>query len=790
MNTGNRNVSPMKTGRCIHQSLCISFVLAALCAAAGEPIRWFNGDWDETGAPKGVLLSDNGGGKSSWWGDRVWTGVEYTYETPPTSPADLLGNSGDVFGRRLLDGRAIGGGSVPVGWRKGPLVVVFDFKRPCVFNEVDLVFGSGQWRKERDHKASLSFSDDGTSWRDEVSFAASNIIDRLRLDPAGRGRYMRLELAETGVLPFALDEVLVWGDGEVSEKYPEDAKPVEAEWNFPQSIRGNAKTCYSEAEFDEFAAGASNGVEIVALGTRPDKISSPVLGRTPESISLKMARNETESRFFAVVNATRETNNVAIAVEGLGGGVSAEMLVGGTILTSRKKRKLPEKEVNPDLQILGDLPEEMFDTRYDTLPFFSVDSRPSGILSRYVANREQVRGFPSAVPLRPGEAVVMMLRLKTDGAKPGKRNGVLTVKAVKDGVESSKLKVESSGATSLPLNIEVVDLMLPDPPAWVYTWGPFTSQFPFESKTRFERDVSAVADLGVTQWQVPTKGSKHELAMKMCPHGWFMAHISGWSLFNAIYCCSIKELTDEHRKHLDEHTAHELEKAKAMGIPPERVVFDVPDEIGPGQALIVGEVAKYVKSKHPEVSIFCNPVWGPKGFREVETMKKYLLPWYNEAVDISVPYRSHLEDKGKREDIFTQPRRVNAQYAQPTARAERSIAWSSFRYGLDGYAWWTYYSPTGNPWDIRTWEGRNYGALNVLPLADGVAVCPIYEVMREARDDWRLLTALREAGKTELLDSLLKEFADSFDRRNMNGGRPYRCDFLELRDKALGAFEQ
>ena len=52
---------------------------------------------------------------------------------------------------------------------------------------------------------------------------------------------MRLELAETGVLPFALDEVLVWGEGEVSEKYPEDAKPAVAEWEFPQSIRGNVE---------------------------------------------------------------------------------------------------------------------------------------------------------------------------------------------------------------------------------------------------------------------------------------------------------------------------------------------------------------------------------------------------------------------------------------------------------------------------------------------------------------------------------------------------------------------
>ena len=736
-------------------------------ANAPEPIRWFDGTWDDTGAPKGALLTDNTG----WWGERVWTGVTYEYEEghKPGNPRDIVGDNAKVFGRRLLDGRVKGSWHVPVGWNTGSLVTVFDFKRPCVFNEVDLFMGFGQ---VRDHEAKLRFSADGTNWCDAVTFSASNKFDRIRLDPAAKGRFMRLELSETGAIPYTLDEVLVWGEGEVSEKYPEDAKPAVAEWKFPQSIGGNAKTRYSEAKFNEYVAGSSNGVEIVALGPRPDNISWPILGRSPESLSLKMARNETEARFFAVVNATRETNNVTIAVEGLGGGVSAELLVGGTILTSQRKRKLSEQE-KFDLKIKGEVPEEMFDTRYDALPFFSAESKPSeGILSRYVANREQVRGFPSAVPLRPGEAVVVMLRLKTDAAEPGKREGVLT-----------------AGAASLPLAVEVVDLMLPDPPVWIYAWGPFTSQFPFESETRFEQDAKAAADLGVTQWAIPSKGSKYELVMKMRPHCWFMSRISDGRLFDDIYCCHVKELTDAHRKHLDESAERALARAEKMGIKPERVVFDMPDEIGIGNSKVAGELALYVKSKHPEVSIFCNPsFWGNRGFADAATMTNCLVPWYNEAIDISVPYRSHLEDKVKREEIFTKPRRVNAQYAHPARRAGRSIAWSSFRYGIDGYAWWAYYSPTGNPWDIRTWKMFGYEALNALPLENGVAVCPAYEEMREAWEDWRLLTALKEAGKTELLDSLLKEFGDSFDRPGMETDRPYKCNFLKLRDKALDAF--
>ena len=38
------------------------------------------------------------------------------------------------------------------------------------------------------------------------------------------------------------------------------------------------------------------------------------------------------------------------------------------------------------------------------------------------------------------------------------------------------------------------------------------------------------------------------------------------------------------------------------------------------------------------------------------------------------------------------------------------------------------------------------------------------------------------------MTSLFKEFEDSFDHPNMETARPYECDFLKLRDKALGAF--
>ena len=747
--------------------LAVVTTLAILCATAAEPIRWFNGQWDDTGAPQGKLLTDNVG----WWGERVWTGVTYDYESKPTDPPDIMGDNREVFGRRLLDGDAPGGWHRPVGMTGGkPIVAIFDFKRPCSFGEVDLVAS-----RSPNASAALSVSADGTNWMVFAEAPCSNALTRIRPEAPGKGRYLRVSFKTKAGPTTWLDEVLAWGDGEVSKEYPEDVRPATCSWKFPQSIRGNTKTRYDAAKFDAFAAASTAGVEIVALDAFPDRIASPVLGRTPESFALRMARNETEARYFAIVNATRGTNEVAVAVEGLGDGVSAELLVGGIIRTSENKRKLSEQEIF-DLKIKGEVPEEMFEDRYGVLPFFGAESKPSeSILARHVVNREQVRGFPSAIPLRPGEAVVVMLRLKTDGAKPGTRRGVLV-----------------AGKARLPLAVDVVDLTLPDPPVWVYAWGPFTPQFPFESKTRFERDAQAVVDLGVTQWRMPAKGTKLEYAMKKRPNSWFMSLISDGQLFHDVYGHRVKELTDAHRKHLDESVARALAKAGAMGIPPERVVFDLPDEVGPGNAKVAGEMAQHVKTNHPSVSVFCNPsFWMRTGFADATMMTNRLCSWYNDYVDVSVPYRSHLEDKVKRGELFTKPRRVNAQYAHPAARAGRSIAWSSFRYGMNGYAWWCYYWPTGGtPWDIRTWRIYGYETKMALPLENGVAVAPEYEDMREAWEDWRLLTALREAGKTELLDALLKEFAESFDRPGMETERPYKCDFRKLRDKALQAFKK
>ena len=61
--------------------------------------------------------------------------------------------------------------------------------------------------------------------------------------------------------------------------------------------------------------------------------------------------------------------------------------------------------------------------------------------------------------------------------------------------------------------------------------------------------------------------------------------------------------------------------------------------------------------------------------------------------------------------------------------------------------------------------------------------------MREAWEDYRLLTALRETGKTDLLAELVASCAGATDYADIEN-IPNRSNFQALRDKALEAFKK
>lgn len=504
----------------------------------------------------------------------------------------------------------------------------------------------------------------------------------------------------------------------------------------------------------------------------PDSSSSPLA-----QYSFLMARNEVESRYFAVINESEVPCHVALEAPVFGEGVSAELLIAGLVRSDPPSRKLTEKELF-DMLLTEQRAESVAGKgKRSFLPFFTEGNRPDTVfLRRYIANPDQVEGFPRAVPLAPGEGMLLMLRVRTLDAKPG--------------VKKSSFLVHGK---AIPFALTIADVRLSVKRPWVYAWSPFTRQYPFESSCRIIADAEAMMELGVTHYMTwPAKGTRGHYIMRRMTESTFGTLMTNERVFHEVYNGK-NDLTAEDyaviSNALDSHAA----RLREIGLSPDRFIVELPDEPGERNALGVGRMAEWSKKCHPEINIFCDPsFWTKRGcFADAETVVSCLNWFYNDCVDVSIPYRSNMEDPVKRAELFCRKRKINAQYAHPARRAGRSIAWSSFRYGLDGFGYWAYFTPRGNPWDIRTWGLYDFEqAQMVFPLENGVAITAMYETMREAVEDFRLLTAVREAGKDEVLSSVLAEFASFFDPVRAESSRPYRCDFNALRDRLLKLFVQ
>ena len=120
---------------------------------------------------------------------------------------------------------------------------------------------------------------------------------------------------------------------------------------------------------------------------------------------------------------------------------------------------------------------------------------------------------------------------------------------------------------------------------------------------------------------------------------------------------------------------------------------------------------------------------------------------------------------------------VQAHYLHPARRAGRGMSWKSFRHGFNGWGYYCYYAPQGNAWDIKTWTSLGYSYQMVFPGPKGAIITPIYETMREGWEDYRLLCALRAAGKQQLLDELLTASGQN------------QVNWQDLRNRALAAFK-
>ncbi|NLX55682.1 MAG: DUF4091 domain-containing protein [Planctomycetaceae bacterium] len=737
-------------------------VMSQHAATSGrrEAIIWSTGQRDAEGPPVGKLLSDNVG----YWGEVVLTGVTYTYESGPDNPPDRFQGDASLFGRRLLDGRVGGNWWVPVGQGPGqPLKAVFDFKRPCCFTEVDAIC-------TRTPNISLKIdvrqteNDPWVTVLDRpLDQAPGTPVNRARLAGNPAGRFMRVSVgsAET----TWLDEILVWGTAEVSQRYPENIAPTYRRDLAPGtlcSVPGMAATVFPQDRFSQWQSSLGQHATAPAVWAEAEQ-ASPAEPILPDAeainphVHLFLARNETESRFLTLTNVSA-TDPLALTIDDIrlcaagseepDARVQARLLVGGALPAAAPQHPLTDEQ-RLRLMIDGDMPTDLpGEGDVAVLPFFDRGQLLGrSLMERYLANGLEIRDYPRVV-LPPGGSAVFMLRATTSGLPPGRYTG--SICAVTD----------SGVRVATPLEVDVVDVTLPDLDLWIHSWGNSTSQFPFETQSRFAHDVRANRELGVTVFSGwPEPGSKASLFGSA---GRTYYHVMGIpdSYVHRGYGGQLDpgQLTAEDESRLAAHLQELVARAQQLGLQYDDWWVELWDEPQENNVAIFAALARILRRTDSHVRIFMNPLFWRPGHAPDEVIVQHLAPWYNELIDVSVPITTLVGDNLATRELWAKPRFVRAFYIHPAARGGRAMAWKAFDLGFNGWGYYCYFSPRGNPWDIRTWTELGYSYQMVFPGPAGPIIMPIYEEMRDGWEDYRLLAVLREHGRDEALQDLIRRY--------------------------------
>ena len=737
---------------------------------AGEPIWWGVGDAkhqcslrDDGGAPKGKLLSDN----LHWYGPAVFTGCTYEYDcelyfkdeirpvlnrflrdkdAPPPDP---------VFGRLLLNSRVGGKESCVAGVMGKPIKAVFDFKRPCSFTEVDFMC---DMERSKPYKGEVSFSDDKAAWSTPVSFEGTQSVCRVRFDVPAKGKYMRFSFGvRSGKRERQyLDEVVVWGDGEVSEKYPEDVAACDAPFSAPQSLRGIPETAMDERTFRDWQKRVGGDVVVVPTRLYDPQRYSPITNTPPERFRISMTKSEREMRYFAVANASDARRMVRIEKPSFGPDVDVEIWLGAVIHAQHPTRSLTEAQKRDLLILALEPPSDIGPLNRMALePFVRGDMKPQpNFIRRFCGNAEQLLGFPGAFPLERGEAAVFMLRLTTKGAKPGVR----------------KANLSAGRGRALPIELAVVDAELDRSELITLMYGPFVGQFPYETESRRKLDVQFVNDLHVNfsggAAYFPKEGSKLWTWYKSAPDKILRRKLlPGSGAHGSCYFPVSKgkkgrRVTDEDLAAIVAHVGRVKAEAERRGIPKDRYVLDFPDEPRMDVLANLLKVARAVKAAHPDVQLFCNPLFFNGAVQTNETLMADLRATYNTCIDFSVPGFLAARRDWARNEFFTSAHRANMFYAQPARRMGRHGAWDAAVWGFNGLGYYCYweYAIRCRTWDLRTNGASILGATYRMayPSGDGFAITPLYEMMREAVDDFHLVKTLQARGRGALVEELHK----------------------------------
>jgi hypothetical protein len=217
-----------------------------------------------------------------------------------------------------------------------------------------------------------------------------------------------------------------------------------------------------------------------------------------------------------------------------------------------------------------------------------------------------------------------------------------------------------------------------------------------------------------------------------------------------------EDITAEDERVISEYIRNLVKQAQSLGLSYDDWYVEFWDEPGTDGAKLYGAYAHIVRKADPKVHIYCNPTTTDIG------------KWYNEYVDISAPtYKAALEYP-EADWLFCAPRFVRGYYrvATNSAKGERSpevelyrrLAWNSICRGWNGWGFYSYYAPEGNPWSEFEQYSTGPDFQMVYPGPRGPVATRPSEALREGWEDYRLIELLKQLGLKSEVDAIIKAY--------------------------------
>lgn len=732
-----------------------------------QEVIWFDGSRGLE--PEGRLLSDN----EFYWGEVVRTGVSYTYEVEPDSPADepVTERRQGMDGRRLLNGAREGHATgwrppvQPVGIRGEPLAVMFDFNGEYRFTEVDLSTPTGEAAIE------IAVRDDADEpWETVTSQALEDSgegpLHRLPLEASVAGRYMRVEIEASGDLTRC-DGIWVWGEPVDPESVEEVIEPLAETpkivgYSF-QSIPGIGRSGFSDKQYwdwlrsmDALREEPAERVIWSQVPTWGEITNQPLLPDAEarfDELELLMARNETEPAAIALTNPKgREPQAATVSLSAFRDAETGEVA----------------EAVRGELGVFGAVNTQFFGT--NLVPIFEPGNMlGASLMRRFLTNAETIVDFPN-LELTPAGSVVMWLSVTTDEAAPGVYEATLSV----------------ADGPSRPVRVEVLDVTLPETDAWVHSYSDMTHMNPYVYPDRIEREVDYKQGLGITVWhgmqgQPEWRQALAERAFETGRPAMLYGKVGRAGAGEDVQ--RVEDLTEAQRERIRERVEGYVEHFEGMGLGYEDYFLELWDEPGMRRSGTYRAIVQFIKEEvDPNVQLFMNPLfWTGQFVHEPEDIYPVLQGWYNQYIDVSVPISLLVEEGSPLMELFVADRPVNAFYAVAThhARSEsqarneyyRDMAWKAFSHGMNGWGFYSWHRRRGNPWDDHT---RLPDYQMVYPGPQGAIPTRASEALRQGWEEFRLLNLLEQQDQADVVEQLVQDYRDG-------------ASFSELRDRALRA---